>query len=465
MVELRVTRSDGAGSLLGEKMVEDFRTALRGELVLAGDAGYEDARKVWNGMIDKRPALISRCLGASDVITSVNFARDNNLLVAVRGGGHSFPGKSTCDGGIVIDLSRMKSVRVDPARGTARAEPGAKWIDFDRETQAFGLATTGGTVSDTGNAGLTLGGGLGWLMGHYGLTCDNLLSADLVTADGKFLTTSTAENPELFWGLRGGGGNFGVVTSFEYQLHTVGPVIGGMVSHPFHKFKEVFDFYRDFVAAAPNELIAAIALLTSPEGAPVVAILACYSGPLDVGEKVMKPLHEFGPPVADHLGPMPYSVTQTLMDEATLPGNRYYIRSDYTKELGDDAVHAMVERFQVVPSPQSGILFFPFGGAMRSPLRGETSYVHRDAGFDFEVIGEWQDSRDDEKNIGWTREVWEAMRPFTSGSVYVNGLGDEGDDRVREAYGAETYKRLVALKNKLDPGNLFRLNQNIVPTA
>ena len=465
MVDLRVTKSGGAESLMGEKVVEDLRAALRGELVLAGDADYEDARKVWNGMIDKRPALISCCVGASDVITSVNFARDNNLLVAVRGGGHSIPGKSICDGGIVIDLSRMKSVRVDPAKGTARAEPGAKWIDFDRETQAFGLATTGGTVSDTGIAGLTLGGGYGWLMGQYGLTCDNLLLADVVTADGKFLTANTTENPELFLGLRGGGGNFGVVTSFEYQLHTVGPVIGGIVFHPLPKFKEVFNFYRDFVAAAPNELISAIGLLNSPEGGPGVAILACYSGPLDMGEKVMKPLHDFGPPVADQLGPMPYPVMQTLLDEAALPGNRYYVRADYINDLSDDGVHAMVERFQVAPSPLSAILLFQFGGAMRSPLRGETSYVHRSAAYHFEVIGAWQDPAEDEKNINWTRDVWEAMRPFASGGVYVNALGDEGDSRVREAYGTETYQRLVALKNKLDPTNLFRLNQNIVPTV
>src|SRR5712691_7479865 len=293
--------------MLNDTTIEKLKTTLRGELIQRSDERYDEARKLWNGMFDRRPALIVRCAGTADVVSAVNFARENRLQVAVRGGGHSFPGHSVCDGGLVIDLSPMKAIRVDSAARTARAQPGIKWIEFDRETQAFGLATTGGTASDTGIAGLTLGGGLGWLSSKYGLTVDNLISADVVIADGRFLTASATENQDLFWGLRGGSGNFGVVTSFEYQLHAVGPtILGGMVAYPLGKAKEVLRFYREFSKAAPDELTIYAALLNPPDGDTVIALFCCYCGPLDKGEEVIRPLKSLGPPVQDMLGPIPY---------------------------------------------------------------------------------------------------------------------------------------------------------------
>src|SRR5215475_10576045 len=296
MAELRVITTTGQETVLEEATVEKFQVSLRGPLLRPGDAGYDDARKVWNGMIDRHPALIARCAGAADVITAVNFVRAHHLLVSVRGGGHNVPGTAVCQGGLMIDLAGMRSVHVDPVRRTARAEGGATWGDFDRETQVFGLATTGGAISDTGIAGLTLGGGLGWLAGKYGLTCDNLLSADVVTAEGQLLTASATEHADLFWGLRGGGGNFGVVTSFEYQLHPVGPVLAGLVLYPFTKAKEALTFYRDFATAIPDEVNTVGGLLTSPDGVPVVAIAVCYTGSLEAGEQVLRPLRAFGPP-------------------------------------------------------------------------------------------------------------------------------------------------------------------------
>ena len=465
MVDLRVITINGADSTLKEADVESFIGSLRGPVLRPGDDGYDEARKIFNGMIDKRPALIARCAGASDVIKSVNFARTNDLLVAVRGGGHSFPGKSVCDGGIVIDLSAMKSVRVDPVKRTARAEAGAKWIDLDSETQGFGLATTGGTVSDTGIAGLTLGGGFGWLMRSRGMTCDNLLSADVVTADGRFLVASGIENADLFWGLRGGGGNFGVVTSFEYQLYPLEQVLGGMIIYPFDKAREVIRFFTEFSDKGPDELTLGVGMVTSPEGHPASAILACYSGPIDEGEKVLRPLREFGSPIQDMIGPMPYSGMQTLLDEAALPGNRYYLRSDFMTELSDDAIDTMVSHFAKVPSPLTAVLTFQMGGVANRISTEATAFVHRDVAYDFEAISIWTDPADDDKNVRWTRAFGDAMHSFASGGVYVNSLEDEGEDRVKAAYNASAYQTLVAVKNKYDPTNLFRLNQNIKPTV
>ena len=464
MVELQAITSNGVQTVLSENAVEDFRAGLRGHLILTGDEGYADARKVWNGMTDKRPALIAQCAGVADVISAVNFARDNGLLVAVRGGGHSVAGHSVCEGGIMIDLSRMNSVRVDPAKRTARAEGGAKWIDFDHATQAFGLATTGGTNSDTGIGGLTLGGGIGFLAGKYGLACDNLLSADVVTADGRFLTASANENQDLFWGLRGGSGNFGVVTSFEYQLHPVGPVLAGMIVHPFEKAKEVLRFYSEFSSDIPDELNTLAALLTSPEGSKVVAILVCYNGPIDKGEQVLRSLREFGTPLADQIAPMPYAAIQTALDSAAPPGRQYYWRAGLIKQIGSDAIDTMIEHFAAAPSPHTILGLQQLGNAANRVGQDETAFSHRDALYDFLTLSGWEDPSESEQNIQWTRAVSDAMQPSLHGGLYVNGLGEDAGPTVRNAYVSKTYDRLTALKNKYDPTNFFSLNPNIKPT-
>jgi FAD/FMN-containing dehydrogenase len=448
--------------------VEQFQANLRGGLLRPGDAGYDEARKVWNGMIDKRPALIARCVGALDVIRCVEFARTHNLLVAVRGGGHNIGGNAVCDGGLVIDLSRMKSARVEPARRTARAEPGLTWGEFDRETQAFGLATTGGQISTTGIAGLTLGGGWGYLARRYGLVCDNLLSVDLVTADAQFLTVSAVENADLFWGVRGGGGNFGVVTSFEYQLHPLGPVLGGLVVYPFRQAKDVLKPYREFTTAAPDEMASGIVLISLPDGTPVVGIVLCYSGPLAEGERLVKPLRAFGPPLVDQIGAIPYTAAQQLIDAFYPSGLQNYWKSSFIKTISDEAIDTMVAYCAKRPTPIChGLIEHQLGGAVSRVDRNATAFAHRDVEYSFMSLGVCLDPAETENCVRWAREFWEAMQRFSTGGVYVNYLGrevDEGPERIRAAYGPEKYARLVALKNKYDPANLFRLNQNIKPT-
>ena len=468
MADPRVVMAKGAEAAVDEAVVEGFRAGLRGALLRPGDDGYDNARRIWNAMIDRRPALIARCAGAADVVRSVNFARAHGLRVAVRGGGHNVAGNAVCDGGLVIDLSPMKGIRIDPARRTARAEAGCTWRDFDHETQAFGLATTGGVIPTTGIAGLTLGGGIGWLMGQHGLSCDNLLSVDIVTADGRLLTASAEENPDLFWGVRGGGGNFGVVTSFEYRLHPVGRVLGGMVVHPLERTRDVLRFFREFTESTPDELGAQAALLTSPEGVKVVAIVVCYSGPLEQSERVLRPVREFGPPVVDQIAPMPYTQLQGMLEPAFPPGLQNFWKSNFLRDLGDEAIDVITDRFQRVPSPTSVVVIEQFGGAVSRVGGDETAFNHRDARFNFLIIGIWPDPADHDRHVHWVREFWDAMQPFSSGGVYVNYLGpeaDEGAERVKAAYGPVKYGRLVALKNRYDPTNLFRLNQNIRPTA
>src|SRR5215831_1631919 len=356
-----------AGGIIESSAVADFRAGLRGALLCPGDDAYDPARKIWNGMVDRRPALIARCSGAADVIRSVNFARAHGLQVAVRGGAHSFPGHSVCDGGLLIDLSAMKSIRVDPAARRARAEPGVKWIDFDHETQAFGLATSGGTVSDTGIAGLTLGGGLGWLSSKYGLTIDNLVSADIVTAEGRLLTASAGENPDLFWALRGGGGNFGIVTSFEYQLHSVGPtVVGGMIAYPMSQAKAVMRFYNDFTKTAPDELTTYAGFVTPPGGDTVVAVICCYCGPLESGEAAIRPFRSLGTPVHDALGPLPFVAQQQIFDPGFPAGSYYYAKAGSLADLGDEAIDILIEYAATKPSALSGLVVQTvFGAASR----------------------------------------------------------------------------------------------------
>jgi FAD/FMN-containing dehydrogenase len=408
--------------------------------------------------------LIARCAGVADVIAAVRFARTHELLVSVRGGGHNITGNAVCEGGLMIDLSPMKSVRVDPARRTARAEAGLTWGEYNRETQAFGLASTGGVVSTTGIAGLTLGGGLGWLMGKHGLSCDNLLSADLVTADGQFLTASAYQHPDLFWGLRGGGGNFGVVTSFEYQLHPVSPVLAGMVLHPMAKAREVLRFYRDYARNCPDALTAFAALMTSHEGDPVVAIVVGYIGDLAEGEALVAPVRKFGSPLADTIAPMSY-VQLNQMFDAAFPygGVQRYWKSSFLKQLGNDVLEILIDRAATMRSPMSMVGFFHVHGAATRVDPNETAFGLRSDQWDYDVISQWTDPAESAGHIQWTREFWTAVEPFATGEVYVNHLDAEEGTRIRAAY-SDNFGRLVALKNKYDPTNLFRLNQNIKPT-
>lgn len=449
--------------MANETLTKELRSKLRGEVLLPGDAGYDDARKIYNAMIDKRPGLIARCAGVNDVVQCIKTARANDLLVSVRGGGHNVAGNAVCDDGLMIDLSPMKEIQVNAEKRTARAQPGVTWAEFDRETQNYGLATTGGLVPSTGIAGLTLGGGIGWLMGQYGLSCDNLLSADLVTAEGEIVTASASENEDLFWGLRGGGGNFGIVTSFEFRLHPVGPILGGMLIHPLEKARDVLPFYRGFAASAPDELGSAAAMVTTPDGMPALAVIVSYSGPVEKSEEILRPIREYGPPVADMVSAIQYGDVQRLLEPSYPPGLRNYWRSSFLKGLTDDAIATIADFYSRVPSPRSAIVLEHFHGAVKRVGKDETAFNHRDADWNFLITALWDDPAQDDANIRWCRELSEAIQPFTSGGVYVNYLGEEGQDRVRAAYGATKYERLVGLKNKYDPTNFFRLNQNIPP--
>ncbi|MCZ6873518.1 MAG: FAD-binding oxidoreductase [bacterium] len=469
MVDLRVATTIGEDTVLEEATVETLKASLRGELLCRVDAGYDDARKVWNGMIDRKPGLIIRCTGAADVITAVNLARTNNLLVSVHGGGHNIAGNAVCEGGLMIDLSGMKGIRVEPTNRTVRAEPGLTWGEFDRETQAFGLATPGGQVSTTGIAGVTLGGGWGWLSRKYGLTIDNLLSVDIITADGQLRTASVTENTDLFWGIRGGGGNFGIVTSFEYQLHPVGPMVAGMMVYPFEQAKDVLHFYRDFAKTAPEEFVYDVVLITMPDGTSVIGAVVCYSGPIEEGERVLQPLKALGSPLMEQIGRMAYVEFQTIIDDFYPSGLHSYWKSSFLPEVSDDVIETMVAYCSDRPSPMShGLIEQQLGGAVSRMDRDATAFNHRDVVYSFMSLAVWTDPTESEKCIRWAREFWEAMQPFTAGSVYVNYLGQEvheGADRVKAAYGPKKFERLVALKNKYDSTNLFRMNQNIKPAV
>lgn len=462
MSELHVVTLTGNGAVLGDADIDAFRARLRGPVLLSGDAGYDEARTVWNALIDHRPKLIARCSGAADVIATVQFARQHDLLVSIRGGGHNIAGKAVCDGGLMIDLSRMKGIRVDPAARIVRAEPGVLGSDLDRETQAFGLATPVGTVSTTGIAGLTLGGGQSWLGSKHGFAIDNLLSVDIVTADGTLRTASATQHEDLFWAVRGAGHNFGVVTSFEYRLHPVGPVLGGMVVHPLSQAVEVLRFYREFTASQPDELETWAGILTGPDGNKVVALIPCYAGPLDEGERLLAPLRCFGNPVADTIAPISYVAMQTMFDAALPPGRLDYWKTGLTNRIDDAVIAAAVEYADKVPSPYTVIIFAEFHGAYSRVGKTDTAYYHRDLQYDLIALSVWTDPIDTERNIRWTRNLFAAWEPHLARAAYVNDLGDEGEERVRSAYG-ENYSRLVALKAKYDPTDFFRLNQNIKP--
>lgn len=448
--------------MFNESDIQEFKARLRGELIQRGDPRYEGSRKVFNGMIDKRPSLIARCAGVADVIAAINFARETHLLAAIRGGGHGVAGNAVCDDGLVIDLSAMRSVHVNPETRAARAEGGATWGDFDHETQAFGLATTGGIVPSTGVAGLTLGGGIGYLNRKYGLACDNVLSADVVTADGRLLRASAEDNEDLFWGLRGGSGNFGVVTSFQYRLHRVGPVLGGEIVYPLDQAKKVLRFYRDWSTEAPDEVRADATLLSGPEG-PALDIIVCYCGAPEEGEKVLRPLRSCGFPIVDTIAPVPYATVQNLLTAVFQPGRHHYWKSGFIRAFSDDAIEAVVDFFAgAVPGFFAAIAIEHLGGAVGRVPPQDTAFGHRDAHHSLLVLRMWQDPAESAVNIDWARRCYQAIEPFLKPGVYVNYLGDEGESRVMAAYGAN-YERLAALKKKYDPTNFFRLNQNIKP--
>jgi FAD/FMN-containing dehydrogenase len=461
---ISATTLEGSRTNVNDADIASLRSNVRGELVVAGDARYDEARRVWNGNVDRRPGLIVRCTGAADVQQAVNFARSLGLLVSVRGGGHSAPGYGTNEGGLVIDLSPMKGIRVDPDARTVSAQGGVLWREMDHETQAYGLATTGGTVSNTGITGLTLGGGLGWLMGKHGLTVDNLISADLVTADGEFRKASAKDNPDLFWALRGGGGNFGVVTSFEYRLHPVTQVLGGMVIYPLDQARDVLRFYRDFCGTLPDEAEAYAALLTAPQGMPVAALILGYNGPIAEGEKVLAPARRFGKPIADVVAPMPYAARQRMLDEPNAThGLQRYWRSAFTEQISDGLIDVMVEGASSFSSPLSALLFFHMHGAATrvSPLA--TAFAPRRTQWDFDAIGQWADAGQSATHTGWVRALWTKLEPHLKGSAYVNHLAaDDRPEKVRASYG-DNYPRLRALKATYDPKNLFRVNANIAP--
>jgi FAD/FMN-containing dehydrogenase len=452
------------GKLLEEEVVQGFATNLRGELIRSEDDGYDAARAVFNGMVNKRSAMIVRCRGTADVIQGINFARTYNLLLSVRGGGHSVAGKAVCDGGVMLDLSAMKGIKVDPVRRTAEAQPGLTLSEFDHETQAFGLATTLGIVSVTGIAGLTLGGGLGWLNGKHGLSCDNLISADVASADGQLLTASAEENEDLFWGIRGGSGNFGIVTSFKYQLHPVGVVLGGGLLYPEAKARETLQFCHEFASTCPDELSTSTSLGRPPDGGVVVGIALCYCGPLESREQVLRPLRTFGPPLEDNIQPMSYRTLQRARDAGFPFGRQHYWKTSFLKDLSDEAIEVMLQFMAETPSPASGVALQQMHGAASRVDPAATAFPHRDEHYDFMILSQWSDPADSARNIQWTREFFEAMQPYLERGVYVNDLGEEGEDRVKEAYGSN-YERLAALKNKYDPTNLFSLNHNIRPTA
>jgi FAD/FMN-containing dehydrogenase len=450
---------------LNEASLNALARVFRGEVVVPSDGDYDTARRVWNAMIDRRPSAVLRPRDAADVVAAVNFAREQQLPLAIRGGAHSVAGMGTCDDGIVIDFSSMKRIVVDPRRRTARAEPGVKWTEFDSATQAHGLATTGGTIGDTGIAGLTLGGGFGWLEGSFGMTVDNLLAADVVLASGEQVRASADENTDLFWALRGGGGNFGVVTSFEYRLHPIGStIVGGMVVHPYSAAREVLRFYGTLLRTAPDPLTAAAAILTGPDGQKACAIACAYAGPVEEGQEAVRGIKEFGSPVLDVIGPMPYLQQQALLDQAMPPNVRNYWKAEFVDRLSEGFIDTWVDAYSRVVSPMSFQLLFPIHGvAARVPVEA-TAYPNR-SGAHLGIYGLWNSGEADEPNVRWVRDTWERIRPFSSGGLYVNEIGgDDGSDRVRQAYGPN-YVRLAAIKEKYDPANLFRLNANIQPAV
>jgi FAD/FMN-containing dehydrogenase len=447
---------------------EELASAFGGQLLQSTDSGYEEARKVHNGLVNKRPAMIARCAGVADIADAVKVARKLNLEVAVKGGGHNVAGRATLDGGLMIDLTRMKGIHVDPKAGTARAQGGVTWAEFNRETQLYGLATTGGVVSSTGIGGLTLGGGLGWLMGKYGLALDNLLAVDIVTAEAEVLKASADENADLFWAVRGGGGNFGVVASFEYQIHPVGPSItGGLVAYPFDRAGDVLRFFRDVTASLPDEFMVFGGLIHAADGSgtKLAAMVTCHCGPLGAGEAATRPIKKFGSPAMDAIGPMPYCQLNAMLDGAYPKGALNYWKSSFLARLTDDAIDNMIECFARCPTPMGQMLLEHFHGAASRVGVSDTAFPHRADGYNFLVLSEWMDQAKTDQCIAWARDSYAVMESFMASGRYVNYLGDdETGDPVSAAYGPN-YRRLQELKAKYDPDNFFHMNQNIRPSS
>ena len=462
--------------MINETAIEQFKGSLNGQFINSKDADYEEARKVWNGMIDKHPMMIIRCADENDVEKAVNFARNNNLEIAVRGGGHNVAGFSTCDNGIVIDLSPMKKIKIDKTSQTAQAQAGLTWGEFDKSTQEQGLATTGGLVTTTGVAGFTLGGGFGWLVRKYGMTIDNLQSVEMVLANGKRISASPDENSDLFWGVRGGGGNFGIVTSFNYRLHPVGPEIyGGALFYPVSKAKELLQFYNKWTQSMPDELSTMSAFIIAPPepfvpkelvGTPMIVVGICYTGKKEEGDKLVKPLRDLTPPAIDLVGPIPYVALQGMFDATAPKGIHTYWRTHYLNDLNDKTIDTLVEQTSNLKnlSPYSALHIHHWEGAVKKVKPEDTAFSHRDARFVINIVGMWMAENDPNKHINWVRNFSDAVKQFSTGNQYLNFMADTGEDKVMAAYGKEKYTKLVQLKNKYDPENLFHLNQNIKPS-
>ncbi|MHC4324487.1 MAG: FAD-binding oxidoreductase [Planctomycetota bacterium] len=459
--------------MVNQESVEKLKTSLRGELVQPHDKLYDETRRVYNAMIDRRPGLIARCADVADVITAVNFGRENNLLVAVRGGGHNAGGLGVCDDGLVIDLSLIRYTRVDPAARTVRVGGGCCWGDVDHATHPFGLATPTGVISTTGVGGLALGGGLGHLTRKCGLTIDNILAADMVLADGSFVTTSAEENEDLFWAIRGGGGNFGIVTSFLFRSHPIHTDYAGPMLWELEDAAEVMKWYRKYITTAPEEINGFFAFLSVPptphfpehlHGKIMCGIVWCYVGDLDKAEEVFEPIRSFKTPVLDIVGPMPHPALQTAFDPIYPPGHQWYWKADFVNELSDEAIALYVKHGSQLPTPQSTVHLYPINGAAHRVGNNDTPWAYRDTTWAQVIVGVDPDPANNDRIISWAKEYWDALHPYSAGGAYVNFMMDEGEDRVKATY-RDNYERLVQIKNKYDPTNLFRVNQNIRPTA
>jgi len=474
MTGIRLASLQGGATVLGSDTLDALRRTLHGTLCLRGDPGYDEARTIWNAMIDRHPGAVVRCKGVADIMRAVTFARDNRVLLALRGGGHNIAGNAVCDGGLLIDLSLMRGVRIDPISGTARVEPGATLADFDKEAQAFGLASPLGINSTTGVAGLTLGGGFGWLSRKFGLTIDNLVSADVVTAEGRLIQASATENADLFWGLRGGGGNFGAVSSFEYRLHPVGPmVLSGLIVHPFARARELLAGYRKVAAEASDELTQWVVLRKAPplpflpaeiHGKEILVFAVCHVGDERDGNRALEPLRALGTPIADVVGMQPFTAWQGAFDPLLTPGAYNYWKSHNFEELHDGLLDVLVSQAAKLPTDECEIFIGQLGGAINRVAPDATAYPHRSANFAMNVHTRWRAPSDQRRSIDWARKLFADTAPYATGGVYVNFMPEDEIDRIASAYGSN-YARLAALKAKYDPANLFRLNQNVAPAA